>query len=252
MNTIVGDGVLLPVLILAMALLYSSVGHAGASGYLAAMALFGVSPTIMKPSALLLNILVASIATVQFARAGRVSWSVLWPFTVGSIPFAFLGGALHLPGTIYKPLVGAVLLFAAGRLLWFTFRHMASQTRGIRNVPTVPAVVAGAVLGLLAGLTGTGGGIFLSPLLLFTGWAEIRETAGISAAFILVNSVAGLAGNLTSVQQVPAAVLVWAAAAAMGGLVGAGLGSRRLAGTTLRRLLALVLVIAGTKLLLGI
>ena len=246
------DGVLLPVLILAMALLYSSVGHAGASGYLAAMALFGVSPTIMKPSALVLNILVASIGTVQFARAGRVSWSALWPFAVGSIPLAFLGGALHLPGTIYKPLVGAVLLFAAGRLLWFTFRKAASQTHVVRNVPPVPAVGAGAVIGLLAGLTGTGGGIFLSPLLLLTGWAEIRETAGVSVAFILVNSVAGLAGNLTSVRQVPAAALVWAAAAAMGGLVGARLGSRRLASTTLRRLLALVLVIAGTKLLLGI
>ena len=252
MNTLVNDGVFLPVLILAMALLYSSVGHAGASGYLAAMALFGVSPTIMKPSALVLNILVASIATVQFARAGRVSWSALWPFAGGSIPFAFLGGALHLPGTIYKPLVGAVLLFAAGRLFWYTFRETARQTRGIRNLPPVPAVVAGAVIGLLAGLTGTGGGIFLSPLLLLTGWAEIRETAGVSVAFILVNSVAGLAGNLTSVQQVPASVLVWAAAAATGGLVGARLGSRRLAGTTLRRLLALVLAIAGTKLLLGI
>ena len=207
------DGVLLPVLILAMALLYSSVGHAGASGYLAAMALLGVAPAIMRPSALVLNILVATIATVQFARAGRVSWSALWPFTLGSIPLAFLGGALHLPGTIYKPLVGLVLLFAAGRLIWSTFRETPSQARGIRNVPPVPAVAAGAVIGLLAGLTGTGGGIFLSPLLLLTGWAEMRETAGVSAAFILVNSAAGLAGNLASVRLVPAAVFVWAAAA---------------------------------------
>jgi hypothetical protein len=245
-------GLLLPVLILAMALLYSSVGHAGASGYLAAMALFGVAPATMKPSALVLNVLVAAIGTVQFARAGRVAWSSLWPFAAASIPFAFLGGALHVPDRIYKPLVGLVLLFAAGRLVLLTFRDTAAVAEARREIPRIAAAVAGAAIGLLAGLTGTGGGIFLSPLLLLTGWAGARETAGMSVAFILVNSAAGLAGNLTSVQQVPQDALIWAIAAMAGGFVGSRLGSRRLASATLRRLLGLVLVIAGTKLLLGI
>jgi uncharacterized membrane protein YfcA len=125
---------LLPVLIFAMALLYSSVGHAGASGYLAAMALFGVAPTIMKPSALVLNVLVAAIGTVQFARAGRVAWSSLGPFALGSIPLAFLGGAMHVPDRIYKPLVGLVLLFAAGRLALLTFRETADEAEARREI----------------------------------------------------------------------------------------------------------------------
>jgi hypothetical protein len=248
----VSDSILLSVLILAMALLYSSVGHAGASGYLAAMALLGVPPTTMKPAALLLNVLVATIATFQFTRAGRVSWSALWPFTVGSMPFAFIGGAVQLPGAVYKPLVAMVLLFAAGRLIWLTLRETAAQALVIRRIRPLPAVIAGAAIGFLAGLSGTGGGIFLSPLLLFAAWAKTRETAGISAVFILVNSVAGLAGQLGSTPQLPMTVGVWGAAAVTGGLVGAGMGSRRLGGTTLQRLLALVLMIAGTKLLLGI
>lgn len=252
MHPLLAEDALLPVLIMALALLYSSVGHAGASGYLAAMALLGVAPSIMKPAALALNVLVASIATVQFARAGRVAWTSLWPFTVGSIPLAFVGGALRLPWTIYKPLVGFVLLFAAARLLWSTFRTPASPAPAVRKIPPLPAVLAGAAIGLLAGLTGTGGGIFLSPFLLLTGWAEMRETAGISAAFILVNSVAGLAGNPASVRELPVAALGWAAAAVTGGFIGSRLGSRRLATTTLRRLLSMVLVIAGTKLLFGI
>lgn len=243
---------LLPVLIFAIALLYSAVGHAGASGYLAAMALSGVAPATMKPSALVLNILVAAIGTVQFARAGRMAWSSLWPFAVGSIPLAFVGGALHLPDRIYKPLVGLVLLFAAGRLVLLTFRETAGETEARRQIPRIPATLAGAGVGLLAGLTGTGGGIFLSPLLLLTGWAGARETAGVSVAFILVNSAAGLAGNLTSVRAVPQDALIWAIAAMAGGFIGARLGSRRLASATLRRLLGLVLVIAGTKLLLGL
>lgn len=240
------DVSILTALIFAAALLYSSVGHAGASGYIAAMALFGLAPDVMKPTALLLNILVASIATVRFYRAGYFSWPMLWPFMIGSIPASFAGGALQLPTNIYKPLVGVVLLIGAVRLAW----PSAPVAKEPKPVPTAPGILWGVGIGLLSGLTGTGGGIFLSPLLLFAGWAETRQTGGVSAAFILVNSIAGLAGRLTTVVKPPAALPLWAVAALAGGLLGADLGSRRLAPMRFRQLLALVLVIAGCKLIL--
>ena len=239
---------LLTGLIFAAALLYSSVGHAGASGYLAAMALCGVAPSVMRPSALLLNILVATITTIQYYRAGRFAWSLFWPFAIASAPLAFVGGMFPLSGTTYRSLVGAVLLGGAVRLALPASATPASAV--IRRAPLALTLACGAALGLLSGLTGTGGGIFLSPLLLFAGWAEPQECAGVSAAFILANSVAGLAGVTARVPGLPAEVGLWAAAAGIGGLAGATLGSRRLGKAMLRRLLAVVLVIAGLKLLL--
>jgi uncharacterized protein len=245
----------LPVLFFVAAVLYSSVGHAGASGYLAAMAFSGLAPAVMKPTALVLNLLVASIATLRFYRAGHFSWALLWPFALGSIPLAFVGGALHPPGSFYKPAVGVILLFAATRLLW-----SVRKPEGAANTPAAPdkprplsvpvAVLLGGLIGLLSGLTGTGGGIFLSPLLLFLGWAETRRTAGVSAAFILVNSAAGLAGNLASVRALPGELPLWAGAVVLGGLLGAELGSRRLPTRALRAALSLVLIVAGFKLIL--
>lgn len=237
----------LVLLIFAAALLYSSVGHAGASGYLAAMALFGVAPAVMKPTALTLNILVATIATVKFSRAGCFSWRLLLPFAAASIPFAFLGGYLPLPGHWYKTIVGVILLFAAHRL--FRVAHEAAEPVEVKRVPLWAALVSGAVIGLLSGLTGTGGGIFLSPLLLFMGWAETRQAAGLSAAFILVNSIAGLLGNVSSIGALPGSIFVFAPAAVVGGYIGAEYGSTRVAGANLRRLLAVVLIIAGLKLI---
>jgi uncharacterized membrane protein YfcA len=241
--------VLLAVLIFAAAILYSSVGHAGASGYLAAMALVGVAPEVMKPTALALNILVATIATVRFYRAGYFYWSAFWPFVIGSIPLAFVGGAIALPGYLYKPAVGLVLLYAAVRLVQSTMKGANPGVVTDVNIPLVPAVLSGGLIGLLSGLTGTGGGIFLSPLLLFTGWAATKPTSGASAAFILANSVAGLAGNVASVQNLPDALPVWAAVAAAGALMGTQLGTRRLQGNGIRRALAAVLIIAGLKLI---
>jgi hypothetical protein len=235
---------LLSLLIFLAALLYSSVGHAGASGYLAAMALCGVAAETMKPTALVLNVLVATIATVQFARARAFSWPHFWPFAVVSAPMAFLGGMIPV-SSFYKPIVGAVLLFAAWRL----FAGARLAPKPMRAIPRSVALASGAAIGLLSGLTGVGGGIFLSPLLLLLGWAEPRQTAGVSAAFILVNSIAGLCGHLASLSALPRALPLWAAAACVGGVIGSTWGSRHLAGTNLRRLLALVLVIAGAKLL---
>jgi len=237
---------LLTVLILAAAMLYSSVGHAGASAYLAAMALFNVAPDVMKPTALALNIVVATIATIKFYQADCFSWPVFWPFALTSIPFSFIGGALVLPGSLYKPVVGAVLLYAAYWLLVVKPAAVAD----VRSIPLWAALAAGAVIGLLSGLTGVGGGIFLSPLLLFMGWAKTKQTSGVSAAFILVNSIAGLLGHSSSVASLPGVIPVWAMAAVLGGWMGAEFGSKRIGNTTVRRLLAIVLVIAGLKMIL--
>lgn len=186
---------------------------------------------------------------MRFSRAGCLPWSVFLPFAVGSIPLAFLGGVLSLPGSLYARVVGLILLFAAYRLFRLPNPSLsASATR--RPVLILVAVACGAGIGLLSGLTGTGGGIFLSPLLLLTGWAETRETAGISAAFVLVNSVAGIAGHLACMSSLPTAIPYWAASAAVGGIIGSELGARRLGNANVRRLLALVLTIAGVKLLL--
>ncbi|MEP6591130.1 MAG: sulfite exporter TauE/SafE family protein [Gemmatimonadota bacterium] len=240
------DGGIGTALIFAAALLYSAVGHAGASGYLAVMAFLGTAPAEMRPTALVLNLLVASIGTVQFARAGHFRWSLFWPFALGSIPAAYLGGRLALPGNWYRAVVGVVLLLSAVRFA-VTLRT-ADVVR--TDPPRLLAVVAGLALGLLAGLTGVGGGIFLSPLLLMAGWADLRTTAATSAAFILVNSAAGLLGQGATLDALPPTVVGWAVAAILGGAIGSYLGSRRLGGAALRATLATVLVVAGVKLVL--
>jgi uncharacterized protein len=237
------DTWLLAIAFLVAAVLYSSVGHAGASGYLAAMAFIGMATPTMRPTALVLNLLVASIAFFRFRHAGLFSWSLFWPFAVGSIPLAFIGGAITLPGHWYRTLVGIILWIAAA-YLWTDVPLRPSTHRPTRFA----AILSGAMIGLLAGLTGTGGGIFLSPLLLFMGWAETRQTGGVSAAFIVVNSGAGLAGNPASLNALPDQIWVWSAAAVIGGLAGSELGARRLGTPTFRRVLGVVLLIAGAKL----
>ena len=212
------------------------------------MGLLGVAPATMRPTALALNVLVATIVTLRFAQAGHVRWRALVPFVAGSIPAAFVGGMLVLPGEVYKPLVGAVLLVAAVQLAR-TARMAAVGEPDARRIPTGPALVAGVAIGLLAGLTGTGGGIFLTPLIVLAGWAGARVAAGMSAVFILANSIAGLAGNLSSVGALPPALPLWLVAVAVGALVGSELGARRLRVTALRQALAVVLVIAGLKLI---
>src|SRR6266852_9572307 len=201
-------------LILIVALLYSTVGHAGASGYLAVMALFGMAPVLMKPTALMLNITVAAVGTIRFYHAGFFSWRTFWPFAVASIPASFVGGSLSLPVPVYKSIVGVVLLYSAGRLF---FSAGTADSRKTTLVPIWIAMLLGAAIGLLSGLTGVGGGIFLSPLLLIMGWAKTRATSGIAAPFILVNSIAGLLGHLSSVAQLPPSVPIWGAAAVFGG-----------------------------------
>lgn len=231
--------------ILVVAFLYSSVGHAGASGYIAVMSLFSMAPAEIKPTALVLNILVASIGTWQFWRAGHFSWQLFWPFALLAVPMAFVGGYLNLPTHVFKVLVGVVLLFSAARFFW---RPADDSVTGAPS--RLVAIPAGAGLGLLSGLTGTGGGIFLTPLLLLMRWASTKRAAAVSVVFILVNSSAGLLGNFSSTKRFPAFAIALAVAAVVGGTAGSYFGSRKFDHALIKRLLAVTLLIAGTKLIL--
>ncbi|HEX9605633.1 MAG TPA: sulfite exporter TauE/SafE family protein [Gemmatimonadaceae bacterium] len=242
----VSETLIIAILFFVGAALYASVGHGGASSYLAVMGLFSLAPSVMKPTALALNILVAAVATFKFYRAGLFSWRLFWPFAVLSIPAAFLGGATMLPVRTYKILVGMVLLYAA---VWMFRSSLKPLNKETHLPPFWAALVAGAAIGFLSGLTGVGGGIFLSPLILYMGWGETRATSGVAAPFILVNSIAGLLGHLSSVAQLPPSVPIWGAAAVFGGWIGASYGSKRAPAPLLRQLLSLVLIVAGVKLI---
>ncbi|MBI5714946.1 MAG: sulfite exporter TauE/SafE family protein [Chloroflexi bacterium] len=220
----------------AAAILYSSVGHAGASAYQAVMALFGVAPATMKATALALNSVVASVGAFKFYRAGFFSWRVFVPFALGSIPFAFIGGQITLSDWFYKVIVGVILLFAAYRM--FAVSAVKGE-EAARPLPIWIGVGCGIGIGLLSGLTGVGGGIFLSPLLILMRWADAKMTAG-----------AGLAGNVSRVNALPSIIPLWMLAVLIGGLIGAEYGSRRFGSVTLKRLLALVLLLGGLALML--
>ncbi len=235
---------LLCLAITVIAFLYSSVGHAGASGYIATMTLFGLAPAIIRPTALVLNILVALIGSFQFWRAGYFSWKLFWPFALLSIPAAYVGGYLQPSAGVLRILIGVVLLFSAARL----FLRKSDPPEA--NPPTKPvAIGVGAGLGFLSGLTGTGGGIFLTPLLLFCKWAMIRQAAAVSALFILVNSIGGLVGYFSKTHSIPMLGMYLAIPAVIGGTAGSYLGSRRLPVRGIALFLATVLTIAGIKLI---
>jgi uncharacterized protein len=244
------DMILLAVLIFGAAVLYSSVGHAGASGYLAVMALFSLVPDVMKPTALVLNVCVASLGVWRYTRAGQTDLKVLWPLIVGSIPAAFLGAKLNVPPEWYRPLLGGVLLVSALHFAWTSGRAAAQDA--IAHRPQVLILIGtGVAIGLLSGMTGTGGGVFLSPLLLWFGWTATRPASGVAATFILVNSVSGLAGLGAGISHLPALWPVFAVAAVGGGLIGTQLGTRTLPIPGLRLALSGVLVIAALKLILA-
>lgn len=241
-----GTIVLIASLMAVAAALYSSVGHGGASAYLGIMALFAVAPDVMRPTALALNLVVAGYGTWRYVRAGQFNPRLFLAFAVTAIPMAFLGGRIEAPPEIYRPMLGAVLWFAAARLLW---RPRATATRSVRSPRPAIALPGGAALGFLAGLTGTGGGIFLSPLILLFAWEEPRRTSGVAAAFIFVNSVAGLAGQLTLRPSLPPALPLFVLAVAAGAAVGTWLGIARLPKAGLLITLGIVLLMAGSKLM---
>ena len=241
-----GGFVALAAAIFVVALLYSSVGHAGASGYIAVLTLFGLGVEVIRPTALTLNILVAAIGFVQWWRGGHFVWSLFWPFALLSVPAAFCGGWLHVPAHYLKILIGLVLWFSAWRLL-----HRKEDPPDIARPARPVAEASGAGIGFLSGLTGTGGGIFLTPLMLFCRWAKVKEAAAVSSLFILVNSSSGLAGYVKSGRELPDFAWPLAVVVAVGGFIGSRLGSRHFPVRGIAVLLAVVLVIAGTKLVLG-
>ncbi|MBI3666465.1 MAG: sulfite exporter TauE/SafE family protein [Acidobacteria bacterium] len=230
-----------------VAFAYASVGHGGASGYLAVLSFFGLAPALMAPGALCLNLLVAGTSFTLYWRAGHFVWRLLWPFLVTSVPFAFLGGLTQVSPRAYLLLLGVVLLFAAYRLL---SSAPSPQQESLLHLPPLwIALATGAGLGYLSGLVGVGGGIFLSPLMILLKWADAKRTAAASAAFIWVNSAAGLYGQLLR-KTVDWHALLWLAVVAFaGGLAGSYLGARRLRGLWLRRILGVVLLLATVKLL---
>lgn len=228
-----------------VAVLYSSVGHGGASGYLAAMSLIGMSHSVMKPTALVLNLLVAGLGSYRYLREGCFSWKTFWPFALGSIPFAFIGGGTTPPEDVYKRILGFALIVAAAGMLW-----RGRQDRPQRPLPLFVAILIGVGIGYVSGLIGVGGGIFLSPILILLGWATTRETLGIAALFIFVNSVAGLAGHASGLRNLPNISIYLGAAALAGGVVGTHLGTKKFGIAGVRWALTLVLGIAAVKLLM--
>jgi uncharacterized membrane protein YfcA len=242
---------LLAALFVAIAALYSSVGHAGASGYIAAMALFGLAPATIRPTALALNVLVASIGLVRFTRANLVPWRLVLPFVLASAPMAYFAATWKVPALWYQRALALVLLVAAVQLFRTASHALADDASGqVRQPSLVVALLAGAAIGTVSGLTGTGGAIFLTPLLLFAHWATTRIASGASVVFVLANSITGLVGAVPDPALLPAAMPWFLAAAAAGALIGTQLGRGVLPVTGLRRVLAVVLVIAAGKLAL--
>ena len=236
---------LIAVAVLLMAALYSTVGHGGGSGYLAVLALAAISPEQMRPTALILNIVVSSIATWKFGSTGTFRKDLFVPLICTSIPAAFIGGLVEIPSTIYKPIVGIILLYAAIPL-FVPIKENEKTTSP--NVCIV--LISGIVIGFVSGIIGIGGGIFLSPLLLLLGWTTAKQMAAISAPFILVNSIAGLSGIGIDQGGLPVEmgfVAPLAIAVVIGGIAGASFGSKKLGHQGLRTTLGLVLLIASIK-----
>jgi uncharacterized membrane protein YfcA len=241
------DIALIGIYFFVIALLYSTVGHAGASGYLATMALLSFPPAAMKPTALALNIIVALVTTIRFSMAGYFSWRLFWPFALASVPMAYLGGGMHVDAAIYKILVGIALVFAAVHLILRS--KVAPDEPERATYPGIGASLAvGGGLGFLSGLTGVGGGIFLSPVLIILHWAGLRRTAAVAAAFILLNSISGLAGYLQKGGAFPDHIAFWSVAVISGGYIGSTLGATRFNSPVLRALLGVMLAMAGMKL----
>lgn len=247
------DEMLTPVLFSAalgvIALLYASVGQAGATGYIAVMALIGFAPEVIKPTALALNVLVAAIGTLRFAHAGLLTWRTCYPFAILGAPFSLWGGATSLPASIYQPVVGGLLLIAAFQMIASARSAAQLDEHAPKHPPFLPSLAAGAGIGFISGATGVGGGIFLAPLMLMFGWADTRQAAAVSVIFNLLNSAAALAGAWATLPSLPTALPWWLLAAGVGGLLGSYLGIRHLPATALRYVLAALLLAAGVRML---
>jgi len=227
-----------------VAALYASVGHGGASGYLALMALFGIAPEFMRSTSLTLNLFVSFTAFYAYHKAGHFRFKLLLPFALASVPMAYIGAQLHIEPRIYKLILGLALVIAIGRIL-----YTPAEIESKKNIPFLAAFAIGGVLGLLSGAIGIGGGIILSPLLLLLHWANMKETAAVSAMFIFVNSVSGLAGLWQAGTAFTPDIFVWASVGFTGGILGAYSGGFKLNLVSLKYLLSVVLLIASLKLI---
>lgn len=243
------ETVLLSIAFLITALAYASVGQAGASGYIAIMGFAGFEPLAMKTTALTLNLVVAAIGTVLFMRAGRLSWRHVWPFAVLGFPFSVIGGSVHLPDAVYFPVVGLVLLLSALQMARAAVFGRASGSSSPVVPPMVAALAAGAIIGFVSGRTGTGGGVFLAPVILGMNWGTARQTAATTAVYNLTNSGGALFGAHEAWTHIPSSVPIWLGAVAVGGFLGAILGSRYLPDRWLRGILSLILFVSGLRLI---
>ena len=229
------------------AILYTSVGHAGASAYIAVMTLFDLPPTVIKPTALTLNIFVSSYTSLRYIKSKLFNKSLFLFLSLGSVPAAYIGGRINLPSNVYKPVIGLLLLSSGVRFLV----QALQSDKPHRDVNKALAIFIGAGVGLLSGITGTGGGIFLSPLIIWLGWVGVKQASGTAAAFIFVNSVAGLLGNIQSTSSLPSELPVFVVAVLLGALIGTRFGIKRLSSIGVKRALGCVLLIAGVKFLFG-
>lgn len=239
---------LLALVFTAIALVYASVGQAGATGYIAVMAIAGLGPDVIKPTALALNIIVAAIGTIRFAAAGLLTWRTCYPFAILGVPFSLLGGALNLPGTVYMPVVGVLLLLAAWQMVRPGRNALLLDSTPV-DPPFLPSLAAGGLIGFISGVTGIGGGIFIAPLIISLAWATVRQAAAISANFNLLNSAAALTGAWATLPGLPPQLPLWMLAAAIGGIFGSWLALRRLAPATLRMILFALLTVGGLRML---
>lgn len=234
------------ILLFIVAFLYSSVGHGGASGYLALMALFGISTVLMKPAALMLNIFVSFVSFYQFYRGGYFKWKLFYPFALASVPMAFIGSLVTIDAITYKRILGVLLIFALPRLFGFFEKKSAAEQK---EVNLYLALFIGAIIGFLSGMIGIGGGIILSPIILFLSWGDMKQTAPVSALFIFVNSIAGMVGLLLKGNTIHPIIYGWLIVALLGGSLGAYYARKKFSNTLLKQLLGLVLIIAIFKLL---
>ena len=240
------DNIVISLFLFLIAILYSSVGHGGASGYLAVLAFAEISTASMRSTALILNVLVATIASIKFIKSGSFSLRIFLPLIVTSIPMAFLGGKLELPEHIYRPIVGVILLLVSLRIIT-EIKNGKNQNYKTPSSPVL--LLVGAGLGFLSGLTGIGGGIFLSPLLYFLHWAPLKVISGIAASFVLVNSISGILGISSNTLEVHNGLPLWLVAVLLGGLIGAEFGSKRLENKTIQWLLSIVTIVGALKMI---
>jgi uncharacterized membrane protein YfcA len=244
----IADIILACSLFFVIAILYSSVGHAGSSGYLALMALLSFAPETIKPTSLVLNIIVASIASVKYIREGCFDKKVFLPFILSSIPMAFIGGYITLNPKYFKLVAGLFLVIAA--LLLVVREYSRSKETEIKKMHLPYGLGIGGAIGLISGLIGVGGGIFLSPIIISANWTSVKKASGIAAVFILCNSVAGLSGHLAGLNKIDQYIIYWIPAVVLGGLLGSHLGTVKLNTKVIIACLFLVLLTAGLKFLL--